>query len=202
VRLRGIEAFADAPPTGGIVEVRRFGRPDDPRPTLVLANRSDIDLDRHVMAPGATWLDYRLVERDRTPPAMSGVGQEVRNVMEARTEHLATDGLVRRQGPGIVPQRDYPRHAAAPRTRSRLRQVVQRDRDALLAARSRRAGCRQLPPPPHVELRPLRADRQRPGIRPPWTPTLDRHLGHHVAGVAKESGGIEWSFGRRRGLEI
>jgi hypothetical protein len=25
VRLRGIEAFTDAPPAGGIVEVRRFG---------------------------------------------------------------------------------------------------------------------------------------------------------------------------------
>jgi hypothetical protein len=31
---------------------------------------------------------------------------------------------------------------------------------------------------------------------------VDRHLGHHVAGIAKESGAIEWSFGRRRGLEI
>jgi hypothetical protein len=36
----------------------------------------------------------------------------------------------------------------------------------------------------------------------PWTPPLDRHLGRHVAGVAKESGGIEWSLGRRRGVEI
>jgi Protein of unknown function (DUF3363) len=36
----------------------------------------------------------------------------------------------------------------------------------------------------------------------PWTPALDRHLGRHVAGVAKTSGGIEWSFGRKRGLEI
>jgi type IV secretory pathway VirD2 relaxase len=33
VRLRGIEAFAAAPPADGIVEVRRFGGPDDPRPT-------------------------------------------------------------------------------------------------------------------------------------------------------------------------
>jgi hypothetical protein len=99
VRLRGIEAFADAPPAGGIVEVRRFGGPDDPRPTLVLANRSDIDLDRQVTAPGATWLDYRLVERERMPLAMSGFGQEVRNAMKARAEHLAADGLARRQGP-------------------------------------------------------------------------------------------------------
>jgi hypothetical protein len=36
----------------------------------------------------------------------------------------------------------------------------------------------------------------------PWTPELDRHLGRHVAGIAKESGGVEWSFGRKRGLEI
>jgi hypothetical protein len=31
---------------------------------------------------------------------------------------------------------------------------------------------------------------------------LDRDLGRHVAGVAKESGGIEWNFGRGCGLEI
>jgi len=36
----------------------------------------------------------------------------------------------------------------------------------------------------------------------PWTPALDRHLGRHVSGVAKGGGGIEWSFGRRRELEI
>jgi hypothetical protein len=36
----------------------------------------------------------------------------------------------------------------------------------------------------------------------PWSPELDRHLGRHVVGVAQESGGIEWSFGRKRGLEI
>jgi hypothetical protein len=69
VRFRGIEAFADRPHVGGIVEIRRFGGPDDPRPTLVLASRSDIDLARQVTARGATWLDYRLVERERTPLA-------------------------------------------------------------------------------------------------------------------------------------
>ena len=36
----------------------------------------------------------------------------------------------------------------------------------------------------------------------PWTPALDRYLDRHVAGVAKESGGIDWCFGRKRGLEI
>ena len=36
-----------------------------------------------------------------------------------------------------------------------------------------------------------------------WTPTLEKHLGRHVSGIAKDGGGgIEWGFGRRRGLEI
>ncbi len=36
VRFRDVRAFEHAPPTGGIVEVRRFGGADDQRPTLVV----------------------------------------------------------------------------------------------------------------------------------------------------------------------
>jgi hypothetical protein len=36
----------------------------------------------------------------------------------------------------------------------------------------------------------------------PWAPALEKHLGRQVSGVAKESGGIDWIFGRKRGLEI
>jgi hypothetical protein len=57
VRFRGIEAFEHAPPVGGIVEVRRFGQAGDPRPTVVLAIRSDLDLAEQVTAkarPGLT----------------------------------------------------------------------------------------------------------------------------------------------------
>ena len=89
VRFRDTEAFAHAPPTGGIVEVRWFGGADDQRPTLVLANRSDIDLARQVTAPGATWLDHRLLERQPMPLSISGFGGEVREAMTARAEHLA-----------------------------------------------------------------------------------------------------------------
>jgi type IV secretory pathway VirD2 relaxase len=203
VRLRGIEAFAAAPPAGGIVEVRRFGGPDDPRPTLVLANRSDIDLDRQVTAPGATWLDYRLVERERMPLAMSGFGQEVRNAMEARAEHLAADGLARRQGPNIVPQRDL------------LTTLRRRELDAVGARLSDEIGMPYAPPAAgelvagtfrrRLTLSSGRFAMIDNGIGftlVPWTPALDRHLGHHVAGVANESGGIDWTLGRKRVLEI
>ena len=106
VRFRDVEAFEHAPPIGGIVEVRRFGGADDQRPTLVLANRSDIDLARQVTAPGATWLDHRLVEREPMPLSMGGFGAEVREAMAARAEHLADEGLARRQAQRIILQRD------------------------------------------------------------------------------------------------
>ncbi len=203
VRLRGIEAFAHAPPVGGIVEVRRFGSPGDPRPTLVLANRSDIDLDRQVTARGATWLDYRLVEREQMPLAMGGFGREVRDALAARAEHLASEGLARRVGSRIIPQRDL------------LATLRSRDLDAAAGRLSAETG---LPYTPAAGGEMVSGTyRQRLTLTSgrfamidnglgfalvPWTSALDRHLGRHVSGVAKGSGGIEWSFGRKRGLEI
>jgi type IV secretory pathway VirD2 relaxase len=203
VRLRGIEAFAQAPPTGGIVEVRRFGSPGDPRPTLVLANRSDMDLDRQVTARGATWLDYRLVEREQMPLAMGGFGREVRDALAARAEHLAEAGLARRVGTRIIPQRDL------------LATLRSRDLDAAAARLSAETGLLYTPAAGGEMV--AGTYRQRLTLTSgrfamidnglgfalvPWTPALDRHLGRHVSGVAKGGGGIEWSFGRKRGLEI
>src|SRR5690606_24675860 len=96
----------NAPPIGGIVEVRRFGGPDDPRPTIILANRSDLDLKSQIAAQGATWLDHRLVEREPMPLGTGGFGREVREAMDARAEHLADEGLSRRESQRIVLQRN------------------------------------------------------------------------------------------------
>ena len=115
VRFRDIEAFAHAPPIGGIVEVRRFGGADDQRPTLVLANRSDFDLAGQVTAPGATWLDHRLVEREPMPLSMGGFGREVRDAMIARAEHLADSWLCQPAGSAHRPSARSSRHIAAAR---------------------------------------------------------------------------------------
>jgi len=203
VRFGGIEAFAHAPPIGGIVEVRRFGGPDDPRPTLVLANRSDIDLDRQVTAPGATWLDHRLVEHEAMPLAMGGFGQEARDAIAARAEHLAAEGLARRQGQRIILQRDL------------LATLRRRELDAAGAKLSGETGLPYIPAAAGDHV--AGTYRQRLTLTSgrfamidnglgfalvPWTPTLEKHLGRHVSGVAKEGGSIEWGFGRKRGLEI
>ncbi len=142
--------------------------------------------------PGAAWLDYRLVERQRMPLAMSGVGQEVRDAMEARAEHLPADGLARRQGPSFVPQRDL------------VATLRRRELDAAGARLSNEIGMPYTPAEGgeivagsyrrHLTLSSGRFAMIDNGLGfafVPWTPALDRYLGRHVAGVAKESGGIE-----------
>ena len=36
----------------------------------------------------------------------------------------------------------------------------------------------------------------------PWSPSLERQLDRHVSGVARGDGGIDWSFGLKRGLGL
>ena len=32
----------------------------------------------------------------------------------------------------------------------------------------------------------------------PWTPSLERRLGHHVSGLARTDCGVDWSFRRKQ----
>jgi len=33
----------------------------------------------------------------------------------------------------------------------------------------------------------------------PWQPTLEKRIGQQISGIARGEGGIEWTFGRKRG---
>jgi hypothetical protein len=203
VRFPGIEAFEHAPPVGGTVEVRRLGQAGDPRPTLVIAIRSDLDLSEQITAKGATWLDHRLVERDPMPLAMGGFGRETLDAMEARAEHLVQEGLARRQGQGIILQRDL------------LNTLHRRELDE---AGTRIAADIGLP---HVKgasgEHVAGTYRQRLTLASgrfamiddglgfqlvPWSRELEKRLGQHVTGIVKDGGGIEWGFGRKRDLGL
>ncbi|WP_211477108.1 relaxase/mobilization nuclease domain-containing protein [Acidiphilium multivorum] len=203
VRFRGVEAFEHAPPIGGIVEVRRFGGQDDPRPTLVLAPRSDLDLNRQVEAPGATWLDHRLVERRPMPLARGGFGGEVREAMKARTEHLVQEGLARRQGDHVTFERDL----LASLRRRELDETTEKLSAETGLPRTQAAAGEQVM---GVYRRRLTLSSGRFAMIDdglgfqlvPWSPSLEKKLGQHVSGAAREDGGIEWSIGRKRGLGL
>jgi hypothetical protein len=208
VRLSGIEAFEHAPPIGGIVEVRRFGGPDDPRPTLVLANRSDLDLATQITAPGATWLDHRLVERDKMPLAMGGFGGEAREAMQARATHLVEQGLGRRDGSRILLQRDL------------LATLRQRELDAAGRGLTAETGLAHLPVTPGADvggvyrrqlnltsgcfamLEVVSGDGGLGFQLVPWSRAIERKLGQHIHGAAGSDGGIDWTLGRKRDLGI
>ena len=208
VRFRGLDAFDHAPAPGGIVELRRFGGPDDPRPTLVLANRSDLALQGQITAPGATWLDHRLVERSRMPLAMDGFGAEAREALDARAEHLADEGLAQRQGQRIILQRNL------------LDTLRRRELDAVGQTLEAETGLHHRPAKSgeHVSgtyARQLRLSSGRyamiEGIGPdggrsfqlvPWSREIESRLGQHITGIALPGGGIDWSLGRKRGLGI
>ncbi|MGV0821042.1 relaxase/mobilization nuclease domain-containing protein [Martelella sp. AMO21009] len=203
VRFQGIEAFEHAPPFGGIVEVRRFGEAGDRRSTLVLALRSDLDLKAQINAQGATWLDHRLVERDPMPLSTGGFGGEVSDAMKERAEHHAEKGLARRQGQRIILQRDL------------LNTLRRRELDAIAAKLADETGL------PHVKSATgehvTGTYRQRLTLSSgrfamidnglgfqlvPWSPSLEKKLGQEVSGLVRGSGGVDWSFGKKRGLSL
>jgi type IV secretory pathway VirD2 relaxase len=200
VRLADLDAASDAAP-GGIVELRRF-KDAAGRPRVALAVRSDLPIEAQVQAGGATWLDRQLVSRERAPLSSGGFGREVRDAMDARIEQLVGQGLARRQGQRVIFARDL------------LDTLRRRELESASARIAESAG---LPYRPAKEGEPLAGTYRRRmdlasgrfamiddglGFRlVPWSPSLERHLGRQVFGVARAAR-IEWTFGRKLGIGI
>ena len=200
LRLPDLDATSDAAP-GAVVELRRFTDAGG-RERVALAVRSDLGIEAQATANGATWLDRRLIAREAEPLSENGYGADVRAALERRTEHLVSEGLARRQGQRVIFARDL------------LDTLRQRE---LGAAGERLAAETGLPARTAAEGEHVAGIyRQRLTLASgrfamiddglgfslvPWTPTLERHLGRQVAGVATAMG-VDWSFGRKRGLGL
>lgn len=202
VRLPGIEALEQSPGLGGIVELRGVGRPGEAKPTLVLATRSDFNLAAQIKAPGATWLDHRLIERG-AGVADGGFGAEVRRAMDARTDHLVREGLARRYGERTVFERGL------------IDTLRKRELESVGAKIAGETG---------LAYRPAAAGQQVAGVvrqrlalasgrfamiddglgfrLVPWVSTLEQQLGRQVSGIVRAGGGIDWTLGRTRGLGL
>ena len=199
VRLADLDGAGDSAP-GSIVELRKF---DDARGQrrVALAVRSDLAIDQQITASGATWLDRQAIAREPVALGGGGFGAEVRQALDARAEHLIGQGLAERQARGV---------SFRPGLIETLRQ---RELDAIAKQLATETG------------RPLTraaageyvagAYRQRFTLASgrfamiddglgfqlvPWSPSLERQLGQHVSGVSRGDGGVDWSFGRKRGL--
>ncbi|WP_199260858.1 relaxase/mobilization nuclease domain-containing protein [Paracoccus binzhouensis] len=203
IRLPHLDATGDSPP-GSIVELRSWEDAQGQR-RVALAVRSDLDLGAQVGATGATWLDRQAIAREPIALSDSGFGAEVRQALDERAEHLIGEGLAERQGQGG-------RVVFARRLLSTLRQ---REVDALgekLAAETgmpfNRAGSGEYVAGAYRQRLALASGRfamidDGLGFQlVPWSPSLEKQIGRHVSGVARDDGGVDWEFGRKRGLGL
>ena len=203
IRLPHLDATGDSPP-GSIVELRSWEDAQGQR-RVALAVRSDLDLGAQVGATGATWLDRQAIAREPIALSDSGFGAEVRQALDERAEHLIGEGLAERQGQGG-------RVVFARRLLSTLRQ---REIDALgekLASETglpfNRAASGEYVAGAYRQRLALASGRfamidDGLGFQlVPWSPSLEKHIGRHVSGVARDDGGVDWDFGRKRGLGL
>jgi type IV secretory pathway VirD2 relaxase len=201
IRLRDLDAAGDGAP-GSIVELRRFEDAKGER-RLALAVRSDLDVERQITATGATWLDRQNIAREPAALSDGGFGAEVRQALRARAEHLVDQGFATRHGPHVTFNRNL------------IETLRRRELDALgekLAVETgkpfNRAGAGDYVAGSYRQRFALASGRfamldDGLGFQlVPWTPSLEKQLGRHVSGIARDDGGIDWSFGRKRGLGL
>lgn len=201
LRLPSLEATGDAG-RGAIIELRRFADATG-KERLALAVRSDLDLASQIGADGATWLDRQLVARTPVPLAEGGFGAEVRDALAARAERLIEQGLAKRDAGRFVPVRDLLGRLRGRELDAAARRIAD---ETGLAYRPSAVGeyvtgsYRQ-----RLSLASGRFAMLDDGVGfqlVPWTPSLERHLGKSISGVAMPDGGIDWSFARHRDLGL
>ena len=195
-----LEMTGDAKP-GAIVETRVYDDAVDHK-RLSLATRSDLTIDAQVSAPGATWIDRQLLTK-QFALSTGGFGAEVRDAMDRRIDHLAEQGLARRQGQRVIFARDL------------LNTLRRRELEEVTAKLSAETGLAHRPSAEGEHVSGVY--RQRVTLASgrfamiddglgfqlvPWRPALEQRLGQQVSGTLTPRGGVEWSFQRSRGLGI
>ena len=201
IRLPHLDAAGDSPP-GSIVELRTFEDARGER-RVALAVRSDLDLQHQVNASGATWLDRQSIAREPVAMSDGGFSAEVRQAMQQRADHLVREGLAEQQGRRIIFSRNL------------IDTLRRREVDAVADRLTKETG-QPFKPAANGEY-VAGTYRQRLTLASgrfamiddglgfqlvPWSPSLESQLGKHVSGVARSDGGVDWSFGRKRGLGL
>ncbi|OYY87259.1 MAG: type VI secretion protein [Rhizobiales bacterium 24-66-13] len=201
IKLPHLDAAGDSPP-GSIVELRAYEDAQGQR-RVALAVRSDLDIHSQVNATGATWLDRQAVAREPIALSEGGFGAEVQRALEQRAEHLIGEGLAERQGGRVV----------------FARRLLNTLRDREVSALGEKLAAETGLPFNHANGGEYVAGsyRQRFTLASgrfamiddglgfqlvPWSPSLEKQIGRHVSGVARDDGGVDWDFGRKRGLGL
>jgi type IV secretory pathway VirD2 relaxase len=171
---------------------------------LAVRTLSTLDLERQIGSDGATWLDRELASHTRTPLADAGFGQEVADAIERRKQSLVNMGYAAQLPNGRI---RVPTDFIATLERAEVTRVG----TAMAAERGlifRQATAGEYVSGTLVGSTQLASGRfamidNGLGFQlVPWQPVLEQRIGQHITGTIRDSGGIEWSFGRNRGLGL
>jgi hypothetical protein len=165
---------------------------------------SAYDLDRQVSHDGATWLDRELVSPDRTPLAQAGFGREVSQALAQRKEALAEMGYLTRQPDGTyrVPRDLIQRLEDQEIDRVGRALATERGRTWQPAQAGNYVSGQLIGSTQLASGRFAMIDDGMGFSLVPWRPELEPRIGQHLSGVALPGGGVDWSFGRSRGLGL
>ncbi len=199
IKLPDIDAAGDSAP-GSIVELRKF---DDARGQRLaaIAVRSDLDIERQITASGATWLDRQNIAREPVALSEGGFGAEVKEALDRRAEYLIEEGFAERKGQRVT----FARNLIEALRRKEL-EVLGDRLAAKIGQPFNRAGSGEYVAGTYRQRFDLASGRfamidDGLGFQlVPWTPSLEKHRGSHVSGVTRSDGGVDWDFGRKRGL--
>jgi hypothetical protein len=174
------------------------------RANISISVLSPTGLDRQVGSDGATWLDRELASPSRATLANSGFGREVSEALERRKQSLVNmSHAVRLEDGRIRVSKDF--IANLERTEmTRVGKAMAAERGLTFTAAKTGEyvsgtliGSTQL-----ASGRFAMIDNGIGFQLVPWQPVLDKRIGQHITGTVRDSGGIEWSFGRKRGLGL
>ena len=165
---------------------------------------SAYDLDKQITSDGATWLDRELVSPNRTPLTQAGFGSEVSRALERRKDSLVDQGHASRTPEGGV---RAPKDLLSRLEQQELARVGPEMAKARgLAFKPAEVGnyvCGTLIGATNLGSGKFAMIDDGLGFSlVPWQPVLEQRLGRQITGVAMPGGGIDWTFGRSRGLGL
>jgi type IV secretory pathway VirD2 relaxase len=189
---------ADLPARGQAYDLARD------RANIRISILSPTGLDSQIGHDGATWLDRELASPSRTTLANTGFGREVTEAMERRGQSLLNMGhAVRLEDGRIRVSKDFVANLEHMEV-TRVGKAMAAERGLKFTAAKTGeyvsgtlVGSTQL-----ASGRFAMIDDGIGFQLVPWQPVLDKRIGQHITGTVRDAGGIEWNFGRKRGLGI